>query len=76
MLAPPLKLLGGGGGLAPPGPPLPTPMLLHHLSTVKEIHRDKQTRFVPENKLEKNSPNYLSVDGNKEQKGKFSTKKF
>ena len=24
MLAPPLKLLGGG--LAPPGPPLPTPM--------------------------------------------------
>ena len=28
MLAPPLKLLGGGGGAWPPlAPPLPTPML-------------------------------------------------
>ena len=30
MLAPPFKLLGGG--LAPPGPPLPTPMHLSEYS--------------------------------------------
>ena len=28
MLAPPLKLLGGGGLPPPPAPPLPTPMMV------------------------------------------------
>ena len=32
MLAPPLKLLGGGGLPPLPPPPLPTPMVLYHIA--------------------------------------------
>ena len=44
MLAPPLKLLGGGGAWPPLAPPLPTPMFKHVLSIRKVV--DIATRLV------------------------------
>ena len=37
MLAPPLKLLGGGAWPLPLAPPLPTPMFYHDLLQAVEI---------------------------------------